>query len=267
MNSPNIHISEITIQNQKMTFSSSSASPMYTTNYEGYMQLQHFIENGLDITSWNEVDLSNIVIGAYVQDENEEFPLIDLSKELDITLKINKAFKQVLINQLIDPIKLEFGEMEKDNKFYFYDDIAKKNRIFYINEIKHHDIWEEVNNKFKDEWAKALPKEQLENMKENFINSLDRVCPKGMDLALLQYETEDNIQLDFYSKEYLDKKLVYNDSASAMGVLFGPDEEFGKNGFKNRICMIKPVEKDFNGSLEIELLSWYKEIGEEIIKV
>jgi hypothetical protein len=36
-------------------------------NYEGYMQLQHFMEMGMDITHWNDVDLDNIAISAYEQ--------------------------------------------------------------------------------------------------------------------------------------------------------------------------------------------------------
>ena len=31
--------------------------------------------------------------------------------------------------------------------------------------------------------------------------------------------------------------------------------------------MIKPVPKDFNGSIEVELLSWFIEIPEEIINI
>jgi hypothetical protein len=33
------------------------------------------------------------------------------------------------------------------------------------------------------------------------------------------------------------------------------------------VCMIKPVEKDFSGSIDVELFSWYMEIPEEIITV
>ena len=126
MNSYYIHISEITIQKQKMTFSSSKSSYMYGMGHEGYMQLQHFIEIGMSTTNWDEVDLGEMAIVAYVQNQNEEFPSIDLLAELDITLKVDRESKQVLINQ---PMCIQFGEMEKGNRFCFYDSFEKKNRL------------------------------------------------------------------------------------------------------------------------------------------
>lgn len=260
--SPNIHISEIMIQNQKMTFNRSSARPIFHMNHEGYMQMQHFVEKGIDTTNWNEVDLANIVISAYEQEESEEFPTIDLSKKLDISLKIDRDSRQVLINQ---PITLKFGEMAKDNKFYFYDSIEKKERIYYIDKIEHYDIWEEANRHFESEQMQAFSKEQIKQMKEQYLASMDEICPQGMNLAILEYETEDDMQLNFYSKEYLDKKPAHKNSSSMM--FFKSDKELGSNGFKSRICMIKPVDKDFNGSIDVELFSRYIEIPEEIITV
>lgn len=261
MSTQDFYIPEITIQKHKMSFSSSSARRV--NNYEGYMQIQHFIENGLSTTNWDEVDLDNISIAAYIQEESEEFPSIDLSEELDITLKVDEEFKQVLINQ---PMHLVYDEMEKGKKFVFYDSIEKKNCIFYIDKIENYDIWEDINHKFENELKQALPQDQIEQMKEEFMDNLEKVCPKGMNLAMLEYETEDDIQLNFYSKEFLDKKPVYNNS-SAFSFLFKSDKKIGINGFKSRVCMIKPVKKDFNGSIDVELFSWYLKIPEEIIPV
>lgn len=261
MNLPNIHISEIIIQKQKMTFSSSSAGPIHQMNYEGYMQLQHFIENGMITTNWDKVNLKHIVIAGYEQEKTEEFPIIDSSKELEVTLKVSEEFEDVLINQ---PLRLEFDKIEKDDKFYFYDSIEKKNRIFYIDRIKHYDIWEEVNDKFEDAFIQDFSKEQIKKMKEQYIDILEKICPKGMDLAIVEYETEDDIQLNFYSKEYLDARPVCNTS-SPSAIILKSDKEVGNNGFKNRVCIIKPIEKDFNGSLDVELFSWVMKIPEEII--
>lgn len=259
-----ISIYEMIIQNKKMTFSSSSGSRVLHSNYEEYMKLQHFIEGGMSTTNWDEVDVSNIFIVAYKQSEDEEFPEIDLSRELDITIKISNNSKQILVDPPM-PIRLKFGEMEKGNKFYFYDPIEKKERIFYINKMEHYDIWEDINQKFESEEMQAFPKEQLEEMKEQYLDGLGEICPKGMNLAMLEYEAEGDIQLDFYTKEYLEKKPVYRSSST--GILFRSDKEFGINGLKSRLCMIKPVEKDFNGSIDIELFSWYMKIPEEIIRI
>ena len=263
MSSPYIHIFEIMIQNQKMIFSSSSERSISDRTCEGYMQLQHFIEKGMATTNWNEVDLANIIIVTYDQKESEEFPAIDLSQKLDITLKVSKGFKQVLINQ---PITLEFGEIEKGKKLYFYDSIEKKNRIFYIDKMNHYDIWEEVNRNLEDHLMQVLPKEQIMEVKEQYLIGLEKTCPEGMNLAMLEYETEDGVQLDFYCKEYLDE-VPAPKTSSVSTMLFKSDRELGSNGFKSRVHMIKPVEKDFNGSIDVELFSLFTEIPEEIITV
>ncbi|WP_066501777.1 hypothetical protein [Abyssisolibacter fermentans] len=256
-----INIAEMIIQKQKMTFYSSSTSRIYDMKYEGHMLLQHFIENGMDTTNWDEVSLADIVIVAYEQEKSEEFPTIDLSKELDITLKVSQDVKEVLINK---PMCLDFNEVKKDNKFYFYDSIENKNRVFYIDEMQHYDIWEDVEHKF-NERMKDFPKEQIKQLKEDYKDNLKDICPRGMNLALVEYEAEDDIQLKFYTKEYLEERPVHKSSSTMM--LFKSDKNNGVNGFRSRICMIKPVEKDFNGSIDVELFSWYKVIPEEIILV
>ncbi len=259
---PNIYISEIMIQNQKMTFASSRANPLSYKNYEEYMRLQHFMENGLDIENWNEVDLDNIVIAAYEQMENEEFPTIDLSKKLDITLKVSRELKQVLINQ---PMTLEFSEVEKGTKIYFYDSIEKKNHLLYINKMEHYDLWKEANPPFEGEGMRDFSKAQIVQMKQEHKENLEKICPSGMNLAIIQYESENNVQLNFYSKEYLDERPVQRNSSTCM--FFKSDKQLGTNGFKSRVCMIKPVEKDFEGTIAVELFSYFMEIPEEILSV
>lgn len=263
INSFHVYICEITIQNQRVVFSSSSSSPMSSRTYENYMQLQHFMEKGMDSIPWNEVDLDNMIIATYEQDEGTEFPTIDLSKELDITLKIGKEINQVLINQ---PLTLEFGETEKGKKLYLYDSIEKKNRVLYINKIYHYDIWEEAPPAFEDRLIQLFPKEQVMQIKEQYLIDLEKICPEGMNLAMIEYETEDNVQLNFYSKEYLDERPAPKTS-SACTMFFKSDRELGNNGFKSRVCMIKPVEKDFNGSIDVELFSLFMEVPEEIIRI
>ena len=263
MRSTYINISEIMIQKQKMIFSSSCASAISYRDFAGYMQLQHFIEKGMDTINMNEVDLANIIIATYEQKESEEFPDIDLSKELDITIKISKEFDQVLINQ---PITLEFEESEKGKKLYFYDPIEKGNHVFYIDKMYHYDIWGEVNRNLYDQLMQILPKEQIMQMKEQYMIVLEKTCPKGLNLAMIEYETEDDVQLDFYSKEYLDNIPAPSTSSVSM-MIFKSDRELGNNGFKSRVCMIKPVEKGFIGSIDVELFSLFVEIPEEVIRV
>jgi hypothetical protein len=258
-----IHIEEISIQKQKMTFTSSSLSPIYNNNCEEYMQLLHFIENGMSTVHWEEEALENLVIAAYEQKEDEEFPEIDMSKELDITIKVSKDYKEVLVNQ---PMCLEFGEAEKDKRGYYYDSVYNIHRSFYIDKLYHYDIWEEVDNRFDSEMIHKVPKEHFAEMREQYFGLLEKTCPVGKNLVMLEYETEDGVQLNFYSREYLQEKPEPKSSSSSI-LLFKSDRELGTNGFKSRVCMIQPVEKDYTGSIEVELFSMVVEIPEVVITV
>ncbi len=262
-NSFRMHLSEVTLQEHKMTVSSSGARGMNHMNYEGYMQLQHFIENGTIPAIWDEVDLDNIVIVSYELEMSGEIPEIDSSKELEITLKLGKEFRQMPINQ---SMRLEFGEMKKGAGFCFYDPIGKRERTFYLDGLEHFDIWEDAKNKYTDEWTKALPKEQVDRMKEQYLAQLEKTCPNGMDLAVLEYEMEDGAQLNFYSADYLNE-TPSPDSSSAFVLLLSSDKQPGMNGLRSRKCIIAPVDKNFNGSMDVELFSWYMEVPEEIIRV
>ena len=93
-------------------------------------------------------------------------------------------------------------------------------------------------------------------MKKEHIAYLEEICPQGMNLAILEYESEDDITLNFYSKEYLDKKPVHRTYALA-SVFFTINEEIGINGFKRQVSMLKPIKKDFNGIIEVEVFSCF----------
>lgn len=258
----NIDISEVIIQNHKMTISSSTLMPLSTWKHERYNKMLSFIENGFIPRNLDDSDLENTIIVECKLKESDEFPKVDSKKKLDITLHIRNKFRNILINQ---SIHMKFGEVEKDNKFCFYDFVEKRTYYFYINKIYKYDVWKEVNNNLENQLIQVLPKEQVKKAKEEYIIELEKSCPKGMNLAMLEYETEKDVQLNFYSKEYLDERAVNKSSISMM--FFESDEKQGRNGFKNRACMIKAVEKDFEDIIDIELLSGVIRIPEEIIRV
>lgn len=258
-------ISELTIQNQTMIFTSSQGQRLHDRYYEGYMQLQHFIENGLDLERLDGVNVNNLVIQCYAQDENQEFPEIDLSKALDITLKIGRSSKRELIDPPMASIHLQFKEYEKDHKFSFFNPVENEEIEFYINKMERYDVWEDMKKKIENEWLKIASKDEIEQMKGQLFDTMERICPKGMDLAIMEYELEKNVQLNFYTTVHLASKPIH--LSSSVGMIFSPENKLGQNGFTNRICMLKPVGKDFNEAIEIELLYWWREIPEEVIHI
>lgn len=259
-------INEIEIQGKKINFCSSTAYCLSDNGYEPYMMLQHFAQRGLLLDEFDEYNVHELFIYSFNQQENEEFPKPDLSRELDIKLHVSYNPKEILSQK---SISLDFGD-DINEKYTFYDEEDKKECVFYINKLIHYDIWEDANKHFDSEdmknaiKASGINNEELEVMKKDYFDFVEQSCPKGMDLAMIEYETEDDIQLNFYTREFLDAKPEYKNKSGIF--LFSPDIKTGPHGFRNRMTMLKTVKKDFNEKMDFELFSWYKKIPDEIIE-
>lgn len=98
-----------------------------------------------------------------------------------------------------------------------------------------------------------------------FMEALENICPRDKNLAVIKYETVDNIQLNFYIKDYLEAAPIC--SNSTIGIIGSSNKkEIGINGYKLRECVLQPIDKDFSGEMEIELFSQFLEIPGEIVK-
>ena len=264
----NFFIKEMEIQNQTVTFSSSSSSPIYEMNREGIMQLQHFIEKGMILDKWDDVRLKNLVIAQYEQNEDEEGPTIDNTKELDIKLHTNGDSREIAIQH---PFKVRFGEQDIGTKIIYFDEDLARENYFFINEVYSFDVYEDIKKKAEE----VEDVEMRENMLNNFMEALERVCPRDKNLAVIKYETVDDTQLNFYLKDYLDgEPIIYrNDNstiggASSVGIIWGSNEKgVGINGYKLRECVLQPIDKNFTGELELELFSRYLQIPGETVRV
>lgn len=105
-------------QYQSLTVTPSRSSYMYGMGHEGYIQFQHFIEIGMSTTNWDEVDLGEMAIVAYVQNQNEDFLSIDLSAEF------RHYFKRQI--SVIKPIKKDFNGGIEVEVFSWYLEIPEE---------------------------------------------------------------------------------------------------------------------------------------------
>lgn len=257
-----IQISQMEIQNQVINFESSSAGPVeYFNNFE-YIILNYFINKGLISSEWDEVDLRDMVIGVYEQKEEESFPNIKKEEDLDISLIISEEMKEVLLQH---PFKVSLKKYKQNEKITYINE-EKQEEYFYINEVFKDDIWkntlEELNSNLEKIELDLIEKEEII---KNYTESLEAICPKNMDMLTIAYENENNIQLRFLTKEYLEAVPEYSSSSTTFIMSYG--DEKGINGYNKWADHLSPVEKDFNCEIEIELFSKYMKIKEETIIV
>ena len=248
----NMFIKEMVIQDKVLKFTSSSSSHVSYNNPDGMMKLQHFVEMGLISEEWDEVRLENMVITNYRQMEGENTPLIEMNKELNISLVFDQRFKEIPIHH---PFKLQFGKQNMGTKIEYYDEEMEENKYFFINEIYSFDPYEEIVNNMEN----IGDPEMRKNILDNFIESLEGTCPRDKNLAVIKYETPDDIGLSFNMKEYLDEEPIISSSASGF-IWSSGEDELGVNGYKVRECVLQPIDKNFEGEIELELTSRFLEI-------
>lgn len=255
----NLNIKEIEIQNNTISFGSSTGGGIYDMNIGAMMKLQHFVGKGLISEEWDDIELENLYISQYKQREDEKAPIIDMSKDLDITLHISSNTVEIPIQH---PFKVEFGKQDVGTRVMYYDEELGKESYFFINEVYSFDVYEDLEDKFKNIEDLNMRKEALSNITE----ALEKIYPRDKNLAVIKYETIDDVQLKFNMKDYLDAKPIVHNSATSVGLIFGSkDGELGANGYKIRECILQAIDKDFNGELEIELFSRFLQIPEETI--
>ncbi|SHI46996.1 hypothetical protein [Lutispora thermophila] len=251
----NFNIKEMEIQGNTIGFHLWTSSPIHEGSSEEKMHLQHFVEKGLIPEEWDDISLENIVIARYEQIEAEEFPKIDKTKDLSVVLRIDRDIKEVAIQH---PFVVKFGKQDVGKKVAYFDETLGKESYFYIDDIYSYDPYEDIIEKSKQ----IEDPVERENVIKNITKALEVECPKGKNLAIIKYETPDDIQLRFIMKDYLEAKPVH--SCSSIGFICRNDE-IGINGYKLKECVMQSIDKDFEGELEIELFSKYVVISEETI--
>lgn len=256
----NFFIGKMEIQNQTFNFYSSSGNTAYDSNPQVLMQIQHFFEKGLGLDEWEDIPLANLVISRY--DMEDDLANIDENKDMKLKLEINPNSREMPIEH---PFTISFGKQEKGKKVYYYDGEAKEEKYFFINEVYSFDIYEDI--KIRAEEVEDL--ERRQEMIKHLTEAIERICPRDKNLAAIKYESPDGSQLNFYMKAYLDEPVkTYENGGSSVGIILGnSDKDLGINGYKLRDCVLQPIDKDFKGSLDLELFSRHISIPGETIRI
>ncbi len=153
----------------------------------------------------------------------------------------------------------------------------------YINKVEIHDLRADYEERFKDpRYLEHMTKEELEEMKQESLKSLDEHCPIGMGYVFIEYECSEPIHLDIYSKEafknHREKKIGHDEKteenmsylpraegSSAMAVIAKSDEPIGPRGLCQRTSVIQmPIDKKTE-KIKAEIFSYQILIPERTV--
>lgn len=184
-----------------------------------------------------------------------------MNNNLPIILTFSKELKKGKVNKNLNLKMGEYG----GKKYSFRDKFTKEKQFMYIDRLIHYNIWEEAKTLFDDpRFKQVATDEQIEETKKEYFESLPSICPQGMDLAVLEYETEDDSNLNIYTKEFLNEKVKISDKA--FSILLHLDSKSLK-GHTVRSSILAPIEKSFNGMLNLEVFGYTKVLPDIELKI
>ena len=137
---------------------------------------------------------------------------------------------------------------------------------FWIEQVQLYDLWSDQEERIRD-WKESgkCSEEELRQLKWSWERTAAKLCPKGKRLPLIVYESEEDIQLDFYDRPYLNSLVPTRNRDTELG-MSGDKEEKGPHGIRPRYVPLQtPVDPDAQ-KVEVELLNaWMPRENPEIV--
>lgn len=181
--------------------------------------------------------------------------LPEYSPETPITIK----HRPVPIRHILEKtITLNVG---KSRSFCFVDNYGDEVRC-YINDVTLIDVWKNTEEQLNDpKLTERFSPEQLQQARKHSYDALEQSCPKGMCYIGIEYECSKDVNLVFYSKQYLKSRPeAHQGSSSFMLMSLKPDKEIGTHNLPLKGCVIQtPVSPD-TAKIPAELFLYFEKI-------
>ncbi|MCM1038301.1 MAG: hypothetical protein NC434_03190 [Ruminococcus sp.] len=199
---------------------------------------------------WNDLQLISLRIA-----DLKKLPV--WSPEMPITIKHRPNPVRHILEKTVT---LHVG---KSRSFSFIDHTGDK--VFcYVNQVTLIDVWEDTKKQLNEaKLSERFSPEQLQQVREHHLKVLEQSCPQGMCYIGIEYECTKDIQLGFYSKQYLSSQPeVHNGSSMFFLMRLKPEQETGMHGLALKGCVIQtPVPLDTTVILA-ELFHYYENTKE-----
>lgn len=255
-----LNIEKFIVNGKDWHVDSMSWGPIREDNIENLAVLYHFLKNGAVFGRLETEELENIILAECSLKRKVSVPK---KRPLVISVVTRRNTSPVPVKK---KITVSTEETEKPRAFRITGKDGREGRTIYIDGLKLYDIWEEAKTMFSDEkYKKELSEEDIDKLRKDYMEALPHICPRNKALLVLEYEWEGNLQAEFYTKEFLQAEPGHNSSATSMILLLSGKEK-GKKGFKKRTCILKPVEKFFEGTIETELLFYYEPVPQKVFQ-
>lgn len=250
-----LNCSEVYFGNERLQVQESSGSPLRFINDYGEIQLFfEMMKAGWVIPEWlkNE-EWDNLQLTTLEFADVKKLP--NYSTEMPIIIKHNPNPIQYILEKTIT---LNVG---KSNSFSFTDNYGDKVQC-YINNVSLINVWEDMEEQFSDsQYTKKFLPEQLQEIKKHCYRALEQSCPKGMCYISVEYECSKDLNLQFYTKEYLKScPEEHEGSVSILMMNTKPDKEIGIHNLPLKSCVIQTAVTPDTFKISAELFSYLEKV-------
>ena len=221
-------------------------------NWEIAVLFTEFLRCGWNPTGIDDQNIENMFLTvAELSGEYDSIP--DLGEKSAFQLHSKPYYTPHMVEQ---PVTLAVGA-EYPDKLRFRDQNTDEEHWLRINRVYLCDIWTEAMNSFNNpRYKEQLKPEDIEKVRAGFESHLSEICPKGMCFPVIEYECEEGITLQFYSKEWLDAAPVSH--SSGIGILMKSDKKCGALGLPLKTAIIQEPMPGNTRRIEAELFLYNK---------
>ncbi|KAI4448081.1 hypothetical protein C823_002600 [Eubacterium plexicaudatum ASF492] len=144
---------------------------------------------------------------------------------------------------------------------------TKQKAICHIYRVTLTDPRKEQDERFADpdyrrRMLEYMSPEEYEEMRRDLDARMDEMCPRGMYYPVVEYECTQDLQLKFYTKEYLDAQPKHTGQMVTMMAKVSSERQTGPHGMRLKCDVIQEPVTSAVTELEAELFEVYENIPE-----
>lgn len=236
---PFMDLAKVKIHEEEFQVTGAESRWISSNDIECVLMLTEFLRKGWKAEGINHQMMEELFITSIeFQGDCNVLPSCDENTAIEFYLK--PCMSSYRVEQAMT---LVVGE-EYPEKLWFNNKETQENHWVQINRVYLQDMWKDLLETFENPRIKEMmTPEQIEVEKQKIEEKLSEICPKGMCFPVVEYESEQEISLRFYSKEYLDAQPIHRNGA--LGFITRPEQVIGKLGFRLRASIIEqPVLQD-----------------------
>jgi len=249
-NNPFQSVLKVFIGEREFRVNSTEFRRLSAQDWEHLLIIAKFLQNGWQPNELDDQNIDMLCLTSLILDgDDHSIPAFNENLKIRFVMR-----PRHVVHQVERPITLVVGGKYPD-KLMFRDTTTGAEHWVQINRVYLSDVWEEMDKVFTNpKLQEHMTPEEINQARLDFEKKFSEVCPRGMYFPVIEYECEEDISLQFFSKAYLDAKPLHR--GSSMGFIVRPDQPTGILGLQLKATVIQEPVPANTHTIEAELFQY-----------